>query len=161
MGRIFSILYFIFYLILATVAIAVNISHRYPHWFTALEILFRGGAVVCILFYIIRFRPKDLVFLWKMVPVSLVMFDMFSLFYGGFDSGLNFSDFTTFAIISVLCHCPSWYLCFRFGYLKEIVDYSESKVKIGIFELSIIVVVVIFCFLFVVLPIIFSSSSFS
>ncbi len=129
MGHILSILYFIYYLLLATGNIPLQLNEwdmydKKPYWSTGLDIVFRGGAAVCILFYIIRFRPKTLVSLWKIVPVSLVMFDMFKLFYIGLHSGLNFQECTIPAIINVFFLSPSWYLCFRFGYLKEI---SMSK----------------------------------
>lgn len=114
-----SIIYLFFYFQLAVDGINEDISQeRYPYWLTALEVVFRGCAVVCIIFYIIRFRP--LARISKIVPVLLVMFDMFWFYYREFAIGHNFWNFTPLVIVLVVLLSPSWYFCFRYGYLKEI-----------------------------------------
>ena len=72
------ILYLVFYLALVGVAAWDNLAQGYPQWRIALDLVVSGGAAICILLYIIRYRPKTLGILWKLFPIVLIMYELFS-----------------------------------------------------------------------------------
>ena len=129
MKRIFSILYLIFYLVIIVGTTSNNLAQGYPKWFNALDIVFRNGAAICILLYIIRCRPEALRVLWKLFPIALILFDMFSYY----DFFVSIEPYETplrliqATIIGVIVIAPSWYLCLRFGYLKQIRKNSDNN----------------------------------
>ena len=123
MKRILSILYLLLYLGIIVAATSDNLAQGYPQWFTALDLIVRSGAALCILLYIIRHRPEMLRSLWKLFPIALVLFEMLAWYYDIFVSADP--DDTTIlitiaTIVGSIVIFPSWYMCFRFGYLKEI-----------------------------------------
>ncbi len=130
MKRILSILYLLLYLGIIVVAIPDNSARGYSLWFTALDIIIRSTAAVCILLYIIRYRPEKLRALWKLFPIALILFESFAWFYELFVSA-DPSDtpllITVVTIVGLIFIFPSWYMCFRFGYLKEVRRNSDNN----------------------------------
>ena len=130
MKRILTIGYLILYLGIIVAATSDNLARGYPHWFTALGIVCRSGAAVCILLYIMRHRPRAPAFAWKLVPIVLIAFDVFACYY---DTYVSFDPDETAllnlvaATIGVIILFPSWYLCFRFGYLKRMEKPSDNR----------------------------------
>ena len=132
MKRILSILYLLLYLGIIVVATSDNLAQGYPQWFTALDLIVRSSAAVCILLYIIRHRPETLRSLWKLFPIALILFEAFAWYYdicvlADLDDTLLLITFAT--IIGSIVIFPSWYMCFRFGYLKQIRRNSDNTYK--------------------------------
>jgi len=136
MAYIFTIIYLVIYLILNILSIHLDISQKEPIWFLLLNVICSGTAALCIFLYILRFRPKALSVLWKTLPFLIVAFNLFSFYYELFVSSSQESmfDIAAIFIIVLIVIFPSWFLCFRFGYLKEIDKcFNELSIKKAIF----------------------------
>lgn len=123
MRLLLSLLYLFLYAFLGAGAVLDDISREYPPWFTGLDLAFRVSAFVCILLYIIGWRPEPLRPLWRLFPVALVLFDVFCWYYDIFvspDLKGTVAMYIAVTIIGVVALCPSWYMCFRYGYRKRI-----------------------------------------
>ena len=141
MRRVLTILYLIFYVVIIMAATYDDLSLGYPVWFIVIDITCRVVAALCILLYILRLRPTVLAFLWKMVPIVLVMFDMFGWYYDFSNSvgpRVTPLGLTVLTILWAIILFPSWYLCFRFGYRRQIHGVSTTPprkvLSTGIFK---------------------------
>ncbi len=126
---VFNVLYLILYVVMLGYDVSYLSSVRDPQWIVNLECIFHGSAAVCILFYLFYIRPRFLILLFKIIPITLIIFDIFSWYYDFIIT--QHSDFSilvmclaTITIIMFLI--PSWYICYQFGYLNEITDPSEN-----------------------------------
>lgn len=137
MCHVLAIFYFVLYVILTAFSIYSDTSHHHPIWLSSLEIICRGMAAFCMLLYILRFRPKTLSILWKSVPIAIFAFDLFYFYYELFISSSSqesLFDLTGIITIGLIILFPSWFLCFRFGYLKEINNrFKELGLKKALF----------------------------
>ncbi|MCP6720508.1 MAG: hypothetical protein KJI72_04295 [Patescibacteria group bacterium] len=130
MKRILSILYLLLYLVINAAAMSDNSAPEFPLWFAALDLIIRSTTAVCILLYIIRYRPEKLRALWKLFPIALVLFELFAWYYELFvyaDPSDTPLLITVVTIIVSIFIFPSWYMCFRFGYLKEVRRNSDNN----------------------------------
>ena len=130
MKQTLSAVYLFLYLGILLFSALNQTANEYPGWLTALDFSCRAGAVVCMMLYVIRLRPIFLSPLWKLVPIVLVMCDGFSWYYDFIvfaDPEYKIPEILIATCLGIIILFPSWYLCFRFGYLKKIDGASEMS----------------------------------
>jgi hypothetical protein len=95
-------------------------------WVFDLEMGVHCTAIICIVFYIFYYRPQKLIFLFKTLPILLVIADIawWSRYSNAFEGNIfeagHILMIFLLAIIFCLTTAPAWYLCFRFAYTKDI-----------------------------------------
>jgi hypothetical protein len=86
------------------------------------------------LFYIFNFRPKSLISFFKIFPISLVVFDIastYELVSALVSLNEPIGDYILVALFFIPVIVPSWYLTFRFGYLKSINPFKNMPLSVA------------------------------
>lgn len=130
--RVLTILYLIFYITISGLSVFDTSPTADPLWLRIVEGLSSGVAVICILLYLTHTRPNSLRVLFKIIPIAIVLVDLFSNSYALLSPAPShypawFPIFIT--ILLALTLFPSWYICFRFGYLDEFKNTDPQTFK--------------------------------
>lgn len=117
------ILYLILYILFAVFSWVGILFEGHNPLLSSMNILCHSGAALCILFYILNYRPKAPALLWKLLPVVLVINDVYLIWFE--------IDFWTSVLVALsIVSFPSWYFSFRIGYFKELAKASDNdKIK--------------------------------
>lgn len=148
MIRIITVIYLLLYV--GLLGVDVFGTSTDPLWMIVLECICRVSAIACISLYILNIRPQAFMFLFRVVPVALVSFDILSWYYALFVEPQT--SFSMWVIVSgtiglSIFLFPSWYMCVRFGYLTELKTTSPQFLK----RIAIVGWSTIFVLLFVVI----------
>ncbi len=130
--RILTILYLIFYIGLSGYSIFHSSPSAEPLWLRVFEGTASSAAIICIIFYLTKTRPNSLRPLFKIIPFTIIITDVFSNAYAIISPAHSQDSvsLTVFAILLVVIMLfPSWYICFRFGYLDELKDTAPQTFK--------------------------------
>ncbi len=127
--RTSAILYLALYFAMATVTTSAVLTQGYPTWFATLIIACGGCGMVCMYLYIMRWRLEALSLFWKLLPIFLVVVETSCWLYDFFALG-HADPGGTPLIIWLVAISPSWYLCFRYGYVKAFDEDWDTTRKV-------------------------------
>lgn len=106
----------------------IKLAHPDPEWFSNLGIVVRACALIAMFFYLggdINYSLfkyyNQAKYFFKVFPFILVFYDVLSWYCEAyvFDSQLNKTHHFLMATIITYCFVfPSWYICFKFGYVR-------------------------------------------
>jgi len=124
--RILTKIYLVFYVIIFGQSIFTPATGT-PSWFIILEMINFVSAVTCMTLYILEKRPKEYIWLFKIIPFTMIVMDLLSILNGLSDYKFSGGILLLCLIMVSIFAFPSWYICFRFGYLKKFGKGSSNN----------------------------------